>query len=53
MTVALSMAIDQFRKVGLAEQKLAKDRANLETDVARLSKGELAEYVKVTEAMSE
>ena len=48
MSVALSMAIEQFRKVRLAERRLARDKANLETDVARLTPDELAEYVRAT-----
>lgn len=52
MTVVLSMAIDQFHRVQMAERRLARDKANLETDVSRLNKEELAEYMKVTEEMN-
>jgi hypothetical protein len=47
-SMRLALAISGFQAIKQIELKLAKAKANLESDVALLSKDELAEYAKAT-----
>jgi hypothetical protein len=44
----LNLAISGFQSIKQIELKLAKAKANLESDVALLTPDELAEYAKAT-----